>query len=105
MRIGLDGIPLVSPKTGIGHYTFELAQSLARIAPADEFQLISPIPFMPSSFEQNGDLPSNLYKVSAKRRRLWWAVGLPLYVRQSSLSLFHGTNYDIPFWISFPTVV
>ena len=32
MRIGLDAIPLATPKTGIGHYTFELARSLADFA-------------------------------------------------------------------------
>ena len=44
MRIGIDGIPLATPKTGIGHYTFELARSLARLVPEDECQLIAPVP-------------------------------------------------------------
>jgi hypothetical protein len=29
MRIGIDGIPLAASKSGIGHYTFELARSMA----------------------------------------------------------------------------
>jgi len=37
--------------------------------------------------------------------RHWWAVGLPLYIRRQSLSLFHGTNYDVPLWGSCPTVL
>ena len=101
MRIGLDGIPLASTKTGIGHYTLELSRALARIDPEDEFELISPYRFS-SSFEQN---PPNLRAVEAARRRFWWFVGLPLYLRRHPLSLFHGTNYEIPMWSKCPTVL
>ncbi len=103
MKIGLDGIPLAAAKTGIGHYTLELSQALARLAPTDEFQLISPVPFVSADgFEYH---PLNLKKVEAPKRRFWWFVGLPLYIRRQHLSLFHGTNYDVPFWNECPTVV
>jgi glycosyltransferase involved in cell wall biosynthesis len=107
MRIGLDGIPLATPKTGIGHYTFELAQGLARLVPADEFELVAPVPL-----ELGADgaqaLPPNLCTVHAPvnaLRRRWWTIGLPLYVRQHGLTLFHGTNYNVPLWQRCPTVV
>lgn len=103
MRIGLDGIPLASTKTGIGHYTLELARALARIDTHDEFELISPFKFNSSSLEEH--LPANLKKVETRRRKFWWTVGLPLYIRQSSISLFHGTNYDIPVLSRCPTVL
>jgi glycosyltransferase involved in cell wall biosynthesis len=32
-------------------------------------------------------------------------MGLPLYVRENRLSLFHGTNYNLPVWAQCPTVV
>ena len=103
MRIGIDGIPLATPKTGIGHYTFELAQELARLAPEDEFELVAPVPV-----ELGADGPANLRAmhapVNALRRR-WWTIGLPLYVRQNKLALFHGTNYNVPLWQRCPTVV
>src|SRR5256714_8407432 len=103
MLIGLDGIPLATPKTGIGHYTFELAQCLARLAPVDEFELVAPVPL-----ELSAELPPNLRArhapVNALRRR-WWTIGLPLYVRQHKLALFHGTNYNVPLWQRCPTVV
>lgn len=105
MRIGIDGIPLVTPKTGIGHYTFELARSLARLGPTDEWQLIAPVPV---ELEADQDLPANLRAVHAPinaLRRRWWTIGLPLYVRQHKLSLFHGTNYNLPLWHRCPTVV
>lgn len=102
MRVGIDGFPLASPKTGIGHYTFELARSLAQIAPDDRFELISPLPFSDFSVQeiQQASL-SNLGFFNPRAtsiRRHWWAVGLPLYLRQTSFDLFHGTNYEVPLW-------
>ena len=103
MRIGLDGFPLLTPLTGVGHYTLELARALALLAPSDQFELVAPGPF-PSSIIENIRLncPDNLRAVNAEpssiRRRRWWALGLPLYLRKASLDLFHGTNYEVPLW-------
>lgn len=102
MRVGLDGFPLSSPKTGIGHYTFELARSLAQMGPADSFELVSPLPFDDSVVQEiRRTSLTNLGVVNPKAtsiRRHWWAVGLPLYLRQTSFDLFHGTNYEVPLW-------
>lgn len=98
MRIGLDGYPLVSPKTGVGHYTFELAKELARIAPEHSFELIAPAPFPGSVMTEIKTVP-NLRTVSVATNvitRRWWAVGLPRYVHRARLDLFHGTNYEVP---------
>ncbi len=107
MRIGIDGIPLATPKTGIGHYTFELACGLAQLAPQDEFDLVAPVP-LELKDRRRSDLPANLrvstVPINALRRR-WWTIGLPLYVRQNRLALFHGTNYNVPLWQRCPTVV
>ena len=84
MRIALDGMPLASPLTGVGHYTAELARNLAVVAPSDSFTFIS---------------PSGLLK------RRWWSLGLPLHLLRNSYDLFHGTNYEIPFWSRRPTVI
>lgn len=109
MHIGIDGIPLATPKTGIGHYTFELARSLARFAPDDEFELVAPVPISLNAENESDELQApNLRAVhtplNALRRR-WWTIGLPLYVRQNKLTLFHGTNYNLPLWNRCPTVV
>ncbi|MGI8734790.1 MAG: glycosyltransferase family 4 protein [Pyrinomonadaceae bacterium] len=102
MRVGLDGFPLASPKTGIGHYTFELARALAQIAPADCFELISPVPYIDSVTQEiQRTSTDNLSFVNPKAtflRRHWWAIGLPLYLRQNTCDLFHGTNYEVPLW-------
>ncbi len=103
MRIGLDGFPLLTPRAGVGHYTFELARSLALLAPSDAFELVAPGPFPGSIIEDiRRNCPDNLRAVTVEansiRRRRWWAVGLPLYLRKASLDLFHGTNYEVPLW-------
>ena len=103
MRIGLDGFPLLAPRTGVGHYTFELARALALLGPSDAFELVAPGPFPSSVIEDiRLNCPDNLRAVNAEansiRRRRWWAVGLPLYLRKASLNLFHGTNYEVPLW-------
>jgi glycosyltransferase involved in cell wall biosynthesis len=109
MRIGLDGLALAEIKTGVGHYTFELANALASVAPQDEFSLISPLPYLDTrddAIEQ--PLQPNLRLTEAKvnrfSRRRWWAIGLPLYLQRTRLDLFHGTNYDVPLWNRLPTV-
>jgi glycosyltransferase involved in cell wall biosynthesis len=108
MRVGLDAIPLATPRTGVGHYTFELARHLALIAPSDEFELVSPFPFSAASVQTGDNLPSNLRIVHKKvnsLRRKWFALGLPLYIRQSAFDLFHGTNYEVPLWGRCPSIL
>jgi glycosyltransferase involved in cell wall biosynthesis len=102
MRIGLDGYPLSEPLTGVGHYTLELARSLARNFPGDEFELVSPKPFNPATIGeiQRESIP-NLRLTEAKSSSLrghWWSVGLPLYARRARFDLFHGTNFEVPLW-------
>ena len=84
MRIALDGMPLAHPLTGVGHYTAELARNLAVVAPSDSFTFISPAGML---------------------KRRWWSLGLPLHLLRNSFDVFHGTNYEIPFWSRRPTVV
>jgi len=109
MNIALDGMPLGSRLTGIGHYTVELARNLALAAPTDSFTLISPEPPSEAAHEVTPSrLPSNLSVVNLSRgalNRRWWGIGLPLYLSRSSFDLFHGTNYEIPLWTRGPSVV
>ncbi len=104
MRVGLDGYPLSEPRTGVGHYTLELARALALNFPADQFELVSPAPFDPSVTEQiSSEALPNLRLVNAKSSSIrghWWGVGLPLYIKQAAFDLFHGTNFELPLWKS-----
>jgi glycosyltransferase involved in cell wall biosynthesis len=102
MRVGIDGYPLAEPRTGVGHYTLELARALALISPSDQFELISPAPFERAALDeieraQLANLSTATPRASSIRGH-WWSVGLPLYVRRSSFDLFHGTNFDVPLW-------
>ncbi|HKE56415.1 MAG TPA: glycosyltransferase, partial [Pyrinomonadaceae bacterium] len=99
MVIGLDGMPLAQLKTGVGHYTFELARALALTEPSIEFAFVSPSTFPPQ--QDSTSFPHNLKSIVVPvgvATRHWWSFGLPLYLKGSELELFHGTNYDIPLW-------
>ena len=104
MRFGIDGIPLQAKKTGIGHYTLELARALAAIAPDDEFEIVAPSAVL-SALSSLPNLHFRDAGVTGLSRRYWWPIGLPLYCRRASFDLFHGTNFDLPYWVSCPTVL
>jgi glycosyltransferase involved in cell wall biosynthesis len=112
MNIALDGMPLSSQLTGVGHYTFELARSLALAAPADRFTLLAPEPAQPQAPASLDSMkrrsPANLFFSNLSHslvNRRWWSIGLPLYLRHRNFDLFHGTNYEIPLWSRRPSVV
>jgi len=108
MKIGIDGIPLSAAKTGVGHYTFEVARALAVAQPQEEFQVISQIPFVAAAIESASPTPGNLVFIREPVNTVtkhWWTLGLPLYIRRNSIDLFHGTNYDVPAWGGVPTVL
>ena len=105
MRIALDAIPLVEAKTGIGHYTDALAESLARIHRDHQYELLSPFDF---TFDACNGKPANLSKRFIPVRsvfRKWWLVGLPSLLQISPVDVFHGTNYCIPVFAPCPSVV
>lgn len=114
MRFGLDGIPLTELKTGVGHYTLELARALAEAAPEARFDLVYPSSFAaPEGVEgaaaSLSSLPENLrtlrVPVGALGRH-WWSIGLPRFLKSARVyDLFHGTNFDVPLWSGCPAVV
>jgi glycosyltransferase involved in cell wall biosynthesis len=109
MRVGLDGYPLTEPRTGVGHYTLELARALAIASPSDQFELVSPAAFEPTIVDElNRASLANLHSTTAKASSIrghWWSIGLPLYARRARFDLFHGTNFDVPLWNSRRSVV
>lgn len=107
MRTGLDGFPLSFPKTGVGHYTLELARALAAASPQHEFQFISPLPFAAAIAAELETVP-NLTAVNPQTNsitRRWWGVGLPRYLKRHPVDIFHGTNYEVPLWNRKRTVL
>jgi glycosyltransferase involved in cell wall biosynthesis len=106
MRIALDGLPLTAAKTGVGHYTYELAQALASAEPSSQFEIVYPSTY--KAIRPDEPIPPNL-KLNRVRvgplGRHWWSAGLPRYIKRSKLELFHGTNYDVPLWRRCATVL
>ena len=109
MRVGLDGYPLAEPRTGVGHYTLELARALALISPSDQFELVSPAPFDQAALDEIERANLVNLRTSTPRassiRGHWWSIGLPLYTRRAGFDLFHGTNFDVPLWKKRTSVV
>lgn len=109
MRVAIDGIPLASPLTGVGHYTLELAKGLAAVSSTDDFALVSPAPPLAhAALEVERHSSANLREIHLNSNRLnryWWGLRLPLILARSSFDLFHGTNYDIPRWGNVPSVL
>jgi len=106
MRIALDGLPLTAAKTGVGHYTYELARALASAEPSSQFEIVYPSTYR--AIRPHEPIPLNL-KLNRVRvgplGRHWWSAGLPRYIKRSKLELFHGTNYDVPLWRRCATVL
>src|ERR1051325_2613220 len=109
MYIGIDGLPLTSQRTGVGHYTLELALALARVAHNSNFELVYPSTYPEIAVEADTEsLPANLTFTRVNvgpLTRHWWSTGLPLYLRKRKFDLFHGTNYDVPLWRRCATVL
>lgn len=99
MLIGLDGTPLGELKTGVGHYTFELARALAAGYGRDQFELVSHRAFVAAATTGLTDSAPNLRTSFVPVNRLtrhWWTIGLPAYLKRNQFTLFHGTNFDVP---------
>lgn len=93
MKVALDATPLTALKSGIGEYTQQLALHLAKRFPGDEFLLISNFPFVPVLGTPN--LRSLICPTNWISGR-WWLFGLSRVLEQEEVSVFHGTNYDVP---------
>jgi hypothetical protein len=57
MHIGLDGLPLTADKTGVGHYTYELARALASAEPSSQFEIVYPSTYRTIGFDQHNSDP------------------------------------------------
>ncbi len=102
MRIGLDGIPLLSPKTGIGKYTFELASALTRLSQGPQLVFFYGTHWskrlkattgtnIGGSYETLRSAVSRVVPAASKKwiRQKILEVGLIRY----QPDLFHATNY------------
>ena len=81
MRVALDATPLGIATGGIQRYTLQLQAALAANFPGDRFDLLAPEPGR------------------------WWSTGLPRVLRSGGFSLFHGTDFAVPYLPLAPAVM
>src|ERR1022692_2095983 len=80
MNIALDGTPVSdAPHTGIARYTEQLAAALGAIHPEARITLES--------------RPQHAGILEGR----WWSIGLPRRLWEIEASLFHGTDFAVPF--------
>ncbi|MCC6536536.1 MAG: glycosyltransferase family 4 protein [Bryobacterales bacterium] len=81
MKVAIDATPLTVPTGGIARYTRQLHNALCAEFPDDEFTLLSPAPGR------------------------WWSSQLPRLLRREKYSLFHGTDFAVPYLPVTPAVM
>jgi glycosyltransferase involved in cell wall biosynthesis len=103
MNVALDATPLTVSTGGITRYTAELSRALASEFPEDTFHLLSDQPF-----SLDGQLPTNLKKGRAPSgglRQRWWSLGLAAEILRVKASVFHGTDFAVPYLPTRPAVM
>jgi alpha-1,3-rhamnosyl/mannosyltransferase len=93
----LDGTPLTMSSGGLPRYVSELTQALIDGFPSDKFVLSSDQPFETALPRLPG--PENVFE------RRWWLYGAERASVRSGATLFHGTNFAIPYFARRATVI
>ncbi len=81
MKVALDGSPLAVSTGGIQRYTRQLQRALAAEFAEDRFELLEP------------------------GQGRWWSIGLPMALDAGDFSLFHGTDFAVPYLPAVPAVM
>jgi glycosyltransferase involved in cell wall biosynthesis len=101
VRIGLDGTPLLGPRSGVGRYVAELVRALpAALGADDEVSLTA------FTLRGAGELPrmappgvsTRSRPVPARLLQAAWSRGSfpPVGLLSGRVDLFHGTNFVLP---------
>jgi len=92
MRVAVDATPLTLSSGGLARYTSELVRALTAQFPEDEYVLTSDQEFEP---------PHGIRRECPAPARHWWLWG----VQRLRVDLFHGTNFEVPYLPSRPSVM
>ncbi len=104
MVVAIDATPLTVSSGGIRRYTEQLVRALAEHAPDDQYHLISDQPFdIPSGLPPNVVAHPNAALSTLDRR--WWTIGLPRAMSRLNCSVFHGTDFSVPYLPLRPSVL
>jgi glycosyltransferase involved in cell wall biosynthesis len=81
MRVAIDATPLTLSSGGLPRYTMELTTALSTEFPEDEYILMS------------------------QPEPLWWLWGVQREMNRNRATLFHGTNFEVPYLPTRPSVM
>ena len=103
MRVALDGTPLTLSSGGLRRYTSELSMALAAEFPEDAFLLASDraFPMPPCAIANLAAAPGPSNAIE----RRWWSLGLNRMLRRERIDVYHGTNFEVPYRPSLPSVL
>ncbi len=107
MRVGLDGTPLIGELTGIGWYTYLLAEALARRPEVRGVDLL-PITWRRAPVATPPGDGVRVVRRPLPARPMWWSwrlTGLPPLDALLRADVFHGTNFAAPPSWRTPVVV
>ena len=110
MRIGFDGTPLLGAKTGVGWYTHELIDAVAKLSPGDEM-VVFPISWRTARYLKLD--PPHRPNVGVERKlaparplwALWDRIQFPPVEWLVDCDVFHATNFIAPPSRKVPVVV
>ena len=103
MKIALDATPLTVASGGVRRYTEDLSRALAANFPDDEFWLLSDQQFtLPSHAPENLKIGAGHGNVLERR---WWLWGLHREMARHGASIFHGTDFSVPYLPIRPSVL
>jgi glycosyltransferase involved in cell wall biosynthesis len=107
MWVGLDGTPLIGELTGIGWYTYLLAEALARQPEVRRIDLL-PITWRRALVATPPGDRVHVVRRPLPARPMWWAwrrTGMPPLEALLRPDVFHGTNFTAPPSRRTPVVV
>jgi alpha-1,3-rhamnosyl/mannosyltransferase len=103
MRIALDGTPLLTPKTGVGKYTFELAAALKRLSELPKVHLSYGIHWSARLIKrENANSQGAPYSGLPRKRFRWIPDPFKKWLKDTFIKcefaivkpdIFHATNY------------
>jgi len=96
----LDATPLSLTSGGLHRYVSELSLALAENFPDDRFVLMSNQEFAPPA-----NAPANLTARYDAVPGRWWLKGIRRAIRISGCQVFHGTNFEVPWFGGIPSVM
>lgn len=100
MRIAIDYTPAIAQRAGIGRYTRDLVDALARVDATDQFTLFSAEPPAPDrGFPDAVNMTPRVFGVGNRRMTIFWQrlrVPVPAELFMGNADLVHGPDFILP---------